>query len=178
MVACGSYDGTVGLYTDAGSFKPYFLIPKMHRRSGVTQVMFSPCGGFLYTGGRKDGKIHCWKMRAGSGAKPLYSLARPQVKKTNQTIAFDIHPHGGHLYTGDGNSVCCFDLKQGKRLDTFQAASDAVNGVSLNPNWPMLATASGERKFGNQFDSSSDSDEGGPSPDARCLKLWSVSQQP
>jgi len=84
MVACGSYDGTVGLYTDAGSFKPYFLIPKMHRRSGVAQVMFSPCGGFLYTGGRKDGKIHCWKMRAGSGAKPLYSLARPQVKKTNR----------------------------------------------------------------------------------------------
>lgn len=40
-----------------------------------------------------------------------------------------------------------FDLRDGQQVSCFKAASDTVNGVSFSPCLPLLATASGHRRY-------------------------------
>ena len=63
---------------------------------------------------------------------------------------------------------------------SFAVASDAVNGVSVHPSYPLIATASGSRHFD---ESKSETEEewrpagqgkGGHAEDANCLKIWKV----
>jgi hypothetical protein len=44
-------------------------------------------------------------------------------------------------------AVQVFDLRDGQQVSCFQAAADTVNGVSFNPRLPLLATASGHRRY-------------------------------
>lgn len=44
-------------------------------------------------------------------------------------------------------AVQVFDLRDGQQVSCFQAAADTVNGVSFNPCLPLLATASGHRRY-------------------------------
>ena len=87
-----------------------------------------------------------------------------------------------------------FDLWDGTRLHQnlfneqelqpvkkFQAHKDAVNGVSLHPSLPILATGSGQRKFGPRRmggELSSD-DEHNEEPTDRfsenIIRMWSIS---
>jgi hypothetical protein len=40
-----------------------------------------------------------------------------------------------------------FDLQNGQEVASFQAAADTVNGVHFSPCLPLLATASGHRRY-------------------------------
>ncbi|CAI5458934.1 unnamed protein product [Closterium sp. Yama58-4] len=142
LVAVGSYDGTVGLYGDLGRE----AMAVMHGHAGgVTQVLFSQDGNFLYSGARKDPAIHCWDVRNTSGV--VYSMQRC-VTSTNQRIAFDIDPSNRHLATGgEDGQVWAFDLATGSKIAAFQAAQDTVNGFAFHPCLPLAATSSGQRRF-------------------------------
>ncbi|GJP83816.1 hypothetical protein CLOP_g13917 [Closterium sp. NIES-67] len=142
LLAAGSYDGSVGLYGDLGR-EPMAV---MHgHRGGVTQVLFSRDGNFLYSGARKDPTIYCWDVRNTAGA--VYSMHRC-VTSTNQRIAFDIDPSNRHLATGgEDGQVWVFDLASGSKVASFQAAQDTVNGFSFHPCLPLAATSSGNRRF-------------------------------
>ncbi|CAI5525976.1 unnamed protein product [Closterium sp. Naga37s-1] len=142
LLAVGSYDGSVGLYGDLGRE----AMAVMHGHAGgVTQVLFSRDGNFLYSGARKDPAIRCWDVRNTSGV--VYSMQR-SVTSTNQRIAFDIDPSNRHLATGgEDGQVWAFDLATGSKIAAFQAAQDTVNGFAFHPCLPLAATSSGHRRF-------------------------------
>mmetsp|Transcript_8933 Transcript_8933/g.27037 ORF Transcript_8933/g.27037 Transcript_8933/m.27037 type:complete len:448 (-) Transcript_8933:385-1728(-) len=177
LVACGCYDGTIGIYDTRGGAWDKLDVVQGHK-GGVTQVQFSKCGNFVYSGARKDSSIHCWDMRNLSVS--LHTMSRPGVERTNQTIGFDITPLNTHLMTGGADGkVLVYDLKTSELVETFQASSDAVNGVSIHPYIPVVATASGEREYGGGFFSDSSTDEllgsapaAGVSGDRNSLRLW------
>ena len=177
LVACGCYDGTIGIYDTRGGAWDKLDVVQGHK-GGVTQVQFSKCGNFVYSGARKDSSIHCWDMRNLSAS--LHTMSRPGVERTNQTIGFDITPLNTHLMTGGADGkVLVYDLKTSELVETFQASSDAVNGVSIHPYIPVVATASGEREYGGGFFSDSSTEEllgsapaAGVSGDRNSLRLW------
>ena len=177
LVACGCYDGTIGIYDTRGGAWDKLDVVQGHK-GGVTQVQFSKCGNFVYSGARKDSSIHCWDMRNLSAS--LHTMSRPGVERTNQTIGFDITPLNTHLMTGGADGkVLVYELKTSELVETFQASSDAVNGVSIHPYIPVVATASGEREYGGGFFSDSSTEEllgsapaAGVSGDRNSLRLW------
>lgn len=60
MLAVGSYSQTTAVYAENNMEPLYVLHGQL---GGVTQVLFSKDGNYLYTGGRKDPYILCWDIR-------------------------------------------------------------------------------------------------------------------
>ncbi|XP_077254008.1 transducin/WD40 repeat-like superfamily protein [Tasmannia lanceolata] len=143
MLAMGSYSQTTAIYAEENMELLYILHGQV---GGVTQVLFSKDGNYLYTGGRKDPYILCWDIRNTAGI--VYKLYR-STEYTNQRILFDIEPCGRHLGTGGQDGlVHIYDLQNGQWVSSFQAASDTVNGFCFHPYLPMAASSSGHRRFG------------------------------
>ncbi|XP_055486942.1 LOW QUALITY PROTEIN: telomerase Cajal body protein 1 [Leucoraja erinacea] len=151
LYACASYAKTVGLYSmDEGAV----LSVLQGHRGGVTHLVFSPDGNLLYTGGRKDPEILCWDLR--QPGKVLFSMLRSAT--TNQRMYFDLELYGRYAVSGNTDwAVSVWDhspppppwaptplLEPILQLHTQQ---DCVNGVSLHPFLPLLATTSGQRQF-------------------------------
>ncbi|XP_019616447.1 PREDICTED: telomerase Cajal body protein 1-like [Branchiostoma belcheri] len=167
IYACGSYSKSVGVYTEPKG-KLLFLL--QGQQGGVTQVMFSPDGHRLYSGGRKDPEILCWDMR--NPGTVLFSLKRDVV--TNQRMYFHMSSTGRYLVSGgQAGVISVWDTAMTPAPEdssnpepvlqpvlTWRGHNDAVNGVSLHPFSTLLVTASGQRKFHVPMDSSdSDTDE-------------------
>lgn len=51
------------------------------------------------------------------------------------------------LCHSSSSSTQVFDLQDGRQVCAFQAAADTINGVAFNPSLPLLATASGHRRY-------------------------------
>lgn len=193
-VACGSYDGTVGLY----SSKNGDLSGMLHSNNrGVTQVQFSPDGNRIYSGSRMDNDLICWDVRY--MACDLFHLTRKV--QTNQRIYFDIGSRScvkrestseEILVSGgtDGN-VMFWDIPQNQNTGadkdnyesfdlesccSYQVHKDCVNGVSIHPFLPVLATSSGQRhyNYASYFSDVSDSDSSEIEIEENCLKLWKI----
>ncbi|KAG0547685.1 hypothetical protein BDA96_01G101900 [Sorghum bicolor] len=145
MLAVGSYSQTTAVYAESNMEPLYVLHGQI---GGVTQVLFSKDGNYLYTGGRKDPYILCWDIR--NTVDIVYKLYR-SADTTNQRIYFDIEPCGRHLATGGQDGmVHVYDLQGGQWVTGFQAAADTVNGFSFHPYLPFAVTSSGHRRFGMQ----------------------------
>ncbi|XP_050546404.1 telomerase Cajal body protein 1 isoform X2 [Daktulosphaira vitifoliae] len=176
VFAVGTYSKDIGIY--GGNQLMYIL---RGHKSGVTHVKFSPDGLRLYSGGRKgDDDIVCWDLR--NVGQTLFSVKRTVT--TNQRIYFDISSDGKFLVSGNSSG----DIKTWK-LDqiintqedvecvlplnsSIQTHYDCVNGVSLHPYQPLVATASGQRH--NNF--ICDDDENGEKSinfDS-SLKIWKI----
>ncbi|XP_038050304.1 telomerase Cajal body protein 1-like [Patiria miniata] len=153
LYAAGSYSKSIGLYTEPSGSMVCMVQGQV---GGVTHLMFSPDGNRLYSGGRKDPEIVCWDMR--NPGRVLFSLIRDV--STNQRMYFDLDSTGQYLVSGNQDgTVSVWDTTQPPVIQgsngesiidpilRFKAHSDAVNGVSLNPTMPIMATASGQRKF-------------------------------
>jgi WD40 repeat protein len=173
FVACGCYDGTIGFYDMNSGWGKSVQTLLGHER-GVTQVMFDRYGNYLYSGGRRDGFVHCWDTRFVT-KHPLYSLKRPGVIDTNQTIEFDIDPHNKYLISGgvDG-TASVFDLNDGKKVKEVHVSEPgaAANGISINQSsqWSLyFAVSSGNY----QFDRSTEADVSR----VNSLKLYNISKR-
>ncbi|KAM4876242.1 telomerase Cajal body protein 1 [Sylvia borin] len=178
LFACGSYGRSLGLYPVEGG-GAVALWPRLP--AAPTHLRFSPCGTRLYVGGRKDRHILCWDLRVPD--RPLLALPRPVA--TNQRVTFDLDPSGQFVVSGDTDGFVTVwdtlsppglgDPPELSPLLRFRALRDCVNGTSLHPQLPVLATASGQRLFPPLWDSDSDQEgtEDGPAPggDIR-LQLW------
>ncbi|KAH7650723.1 Guanine nucleotide-binding protein [Dioscorea alata] len=142
MLALGSYNQSTALYAEDNMELLYVL----HGQSGgITQVLFSKDGNYLYTGGRKDSYILCWDVR--NTVDIVYKLYR-STENTNQRVSFDIEPCGRHLGAGgEDGLVHIYDLQSGQWITAFQAASDTVNGFGFHPHLPLAASSSGNRRF-------------------------------
>uniref|UniRef100_A0A8C5HLD3 Telomerase Cajal body protein 1 n=1 Tax=Gouania willdenowi TaxID=441366 RepID=A0A8C5HLD3_GOUWI len=186
VYACGSYSRCAGLYScQDGTMLA--LLPTLHH-GGLTHLLFSPDGNYLYTGGRKDPEILCWDLR--EPGKVVFSLKRNV--STNQRIYFDLDPSGRYLLSGDTEGVVSVwdtlsaspdaneELLQPQRR--FQAHWDCTNGISIHPFMPLLATSSGQRQFpwpgDSEGDSASDTEGGAASRpqevtrEDNTLSLW------
>ncbi|BBN02469.1 telomerase Cajal body protein 1 [Marchantia polymorpha subsp. ruderalis] len=169
LLAAGSYNRTTALY-DENSLELLFVLHG--QQGGVTQVMFSKDGNFLYSGARKDPEILCWDIRNTAGV--LYRLPRVTAD-TNQRVAFDIEPFGRHLGTGGQDGLVHFyDLQTGDWVNSFQAALDTVNSFCFHPSLPLAASASGHRRF--VVDTEPDSDDQGYTvllkEEENCASVW------
>ncbi|KAM9833064.1 telomerase Cajal body protein 1 [Syngnathus typhle] len=149
LYACGSYSRCAGIYScQDGSLLA--LLPTRHH-GGLTHLLFSPDGYYLYTGGRKDPEILCWDLR--EPGQVVFSLKRNAG--TNQRIYFDLDPSGRYLLSGGTEGVVSvWDTRNpagGEELlqpdFQFQAHWDCANGVSIHPFLPLVATSSGQRQF-------------------------------
>lgn len=97
VYAVGSYNGTVGFYTDESPGPIDILSMGEGRRHGLTQVTFSPCGRYLYTTCRRGGTISCWDVRA--TGECLWQGDRQG--DTNQRLGFSLSSDGRLLSAGD-----------------------------------------------------------------------------
>lgn len=186
VYACGSYSRCAGLYScQDGTLLA--LLPTRHH-GGLTHLLFSPDGNYLYTGGRKDPEILCWDLR--EPGKVVFSLKRNVA--TNQRIYFDLDVSGRYLLSGDTEGVVSVWDTQTAPPDSneellqpqlrFQAHWDCTNGISIHPFMPLLVTSSGQRQFPWPSDSEGDSGlegEGGgdflspqESRQDNALSLW------
>ncbi|XP_051179264.1 uncharacterized protein [Lolium perenne] len=167
MLAVGSYSQTTAVYAESNMEPLYVLHGQL---GGVTQVLFSKDGNYLYTGGRKDPYILCWDIR--NTVEIVYKLYR-SCDTTNQRVQFDIEPCGKHLATGGQDGmVHVYDLQGGEWVTGFQAAADTVNGFSFHPYLPLATTSSGHRRFGMEDESKEESSLSG---DENCCSVWKFS---
>lgn len=162
VYAAGSYCKTVAVYSESDGALQFIL---SGHHGGVTHLSFSPDGQTLYSGGRKDSEILCWDLR--NLGKVLYCMKRTVA--THQRIYFDLSRCGSYLVSGNTNGiVTAWDLRvEPLELDDceplkkpglfFKAHDDCVSGISLHPSLPVYATTSGQRKFPELADDSSDS---------------------
>ncbi|KRY39157.1 WD repeat-containing protein 48, partial [Trichinella spiralis] len=147
----GSYDGTVALY-DNRLKEPQVVFVANQR--GITHMMMTSSGYYLFTGGRCDCEICCWDVRI--MPKKMKVLKRPA--DTPQRIYFDIDHFDKFIISGSStghviiwnldefNANNCFDhCSILKHTLTFRASSSLINGISLNPLHPFLLTSSGFR---------------------------------
>lgn len=177
LYAAGSYSRSIGLYYEPQG-EAVFVFEG--QQGGVTHIAFSPDGTKLFSGGRKDPEILCWDLR--KPGQILYVAVRKV--ETNQRIYFDLDSTGQYLFSGNHDGmVTVWDTQQPpvklrpdadfvlESFQEFRAHSDTVNGISLHPTEPVLATSSGQRHVPalDDEDLLSDTD----SYQENSLKLWS-----
>ena len=174
MFACGSYDGSVGIYSPVNG---HLLDFTAAHKTGVTFLKFSKDGFRLYTGARKGNLIKCWDIR--NVNLPIGTMSR-QVT-TNQQIYFDLIydqtvDAEWSAVSGSTDGFVKFwgmkgTIQKANELDSYQwqtdhldpsysfkAHDDCVNGCGIHPFLPLLATTSGQRHFPEVCDSEDDSD--------------------
>ncbi|XP_067014446.2 telomerase Cajal body protein 1 [Anabrus simplex] len=187
LYVVGSYSRTIALCSEPDG---KVLCLFCGQGGGVTHLAFSPDGSKLYAGCRKDSEILCWDLR--NLGTVLYTMEREV--ENHQRIYFDISSDGHYLMSGGTNGkVTVWDLQQPPvssstnhpilpSLNRFQASNDSVNGISLHHQYPILATSSGQRHFGEVSDNSDDDDAASPLLKRRHiqrengLKLWWLSK--
>ncbi|XP_011866183.1 PREDICTED: telomerase Cajal body protein 1-like isoform X2 [Vollenhovia emeryi] len=142
LVAFGTYSKCIGLYKDGPlcTFKT---------GSGVTQIEFSPCGMKLFSAVRKNSEFLCWDLRKPGNV--LYSLEGRQ-SDTNQRIQFALTFDSKQIISGgvDGN-IIVWELPETTNEEDLnpkykiRLSKDCINGISLHPSLPIIATSSGQR---------------------------------
>jgi len=168
MFALGSFAKSVGVYSEHDADLICMLPGSL---GGVTQVQFSKDGILLFAGARRDDKIVCWDLR--NPNEVLFSIKREAA--TNQKIQFDIHRSNRYLFTGNTNGkISVYDITApySQRSYSIDAHNDAVNGLSLHPYLPLVASTSGQRHFALDDDSSSSENDDSEDVIENSLRIW------
>lgn len=183
LLACGSFGGAVSVY-DEERGRHVADTPRLGK--AVTSMKFSADGRYLWIALRVSGLLYSFDVR--NLLRPVLVLDRGPL--TNQRMQFDLDPTGQYVLAGtDDGRVLMWDSWEVEPWNSssanaqaavvgesaqpaycvksapqvWQAHSAAVNGISVHPWLPMMATASGGRLFDSTAggDNVIDDDDGG-----------------
>ena len=183
VYALGSYSRSLGVYLLDQRSQLLCLLEG--QKGGITHIKFTPDGTKLVAGGRKDHDLLVWDMRQPG---ELYAVLNRKVT-TNQRIYFDIDPKGQYVVSGNTDgSATVWNLDNAPENedkviqpshDLKDLHKDAVNGCSLHPWLPMLATCSGQRhvnppKIDKDEDEIEEDEVSNIAAFENSLKIWSL----
>lgn len=157
-IACGSWNKTISLIDSRDYLVTDTLIG---HKQGVTFLKFASNGEYLVSGSRKDSNLLMWDMR--NRSLPLYRFTRRV--DTNQKIQFDMSYNSNWLISGDTRGIVhvwsLFDYDENAfpKEDQYNLHIDACTGISLHTYLPILATSSGQFKYGNDLEGDDKTDE-------------------
>jgi hypothetical protein len=180
ILAAGTFSRHIGLYAANGTGESLgtFSIAKTdaHRHiggAGVTQLLWSPCGRYLYIAERKSDGVLIFDIRV---TGQLLGWLEGRRAITNQRMKIDVVPIAqgdSHEIWAGGTDGCMrvwrnptqtagpqkcdwewkvHDGKQSSRIDrVFKELTirhtDAVSSAVLHPMGTIAATTSGQRRF-------------------------------
>ena len=143
LYAAGSFAGTTGLYVEG---QPGLIFELGQHGGGVTQLRFSSDAKLLYSAARRDDCIRCWDVRM--SCKVLASFERPSP--TNQRIGFTLvggASEGLVTASHDGRVLAFSTTAPAEPPTTLLTFADTTSDVSMHPSLPLLAVATGERRY-------------------------------
>ncbi|OGE55503.1 hypothetical protein PENARI_c004G09108 [Penicillium arizonense] len=189
VLAAGTFTRNIGLYSSNGSGESLgtFSIAKTEANRdiggrGVTQLVWSPCGRYLYIAERKSDGVLVYDIRV---LGQMLGHLRGRKAFTNQRMRIDVvpsGPDGSHEVWAGGTDGFMRVWRDpifsagGKDPDwQFRVHEDAVTSTVLHPMGNVVATCSGQRHYDHDYCSA---DEDSPVTNARnvdnSLKVWSM----
>jgi WD40 repeat protein len=156
IYAAGSFLGNVSIYSETALASSFLDIAALGY--GVNHMTWSPCGRYLWIGGRKSNEISCWDIR---GTKnKVGSVTR--LATTNQKTAFDLDPWGQFLAAGDQDgNILVYDTRTfepKRKVECVTGCTEMMHTCLFHPYSAMMITAQGERQFEQPMLSDSDSE--------------------
>ena len=149
--AIGTFANCVGIYTE-DDIECVLEIGDLE--FGVTHLKWSPCGNYLYIGGRKSDNILKWDVR--NTRKEVGRFNR--TCGTNQKYSFDLDPWGKFLATGNQEGqILIYDTTTLDLVKSSEVLGNCVNSVCFHPFSSIIFSSTGQRRF--EIDEESSDDE-------------------
>ena len=152
LIACGSLDSkTVNVY-DERSRRAVCSLNTEEGSGGCTNVRFSPCGRFLYTGYRRQGALISWDLR--ESQRILHRF--PRDDSVGQRLGFDVSHYTLATASRDG-SVLLYNVANGEVDVIMKDWIAPPVDVSFFDGGGSFAVLSGPRHGGHAADTASSS---------------------
>lgn len=147
MLATGSWNTNISIF----DIRSKDVAPKIRlqgeHRGGITHLKFLS-DTTLISGARKNSKLIVWDLR--NPGTPFFVFNR--TVETNQRIYFDVTPEGKWLCSGNTDGCLkiwnLFEIYADNfspvKEFSYKLHDDCLNGVSVHPFLPILATSSGQ----------------------------------
>ncbi|KAJ5195803.1 hypothetical protein N7449_006282 [Penicillium cf. viridicatum] len=188
ILAAGTFTRHVGLYSSNGSGELLgtFSVAKTNANRdiggrGVTQLVWSPCGRYLYVAERKSDGILVYDVRV---TGQLLGHLRGRKAHTNQRMKIDVVSSGldgSHEIWAGGTDGFMRVWRSpehcagGKDPDwEFKVHDDAVTSTMFHPMGSVVATCSGQRHFVSDDSSDEDISAKNIKQADNSLKVWSM----
>ncbi|KAJ5249883.1 hypothetical protein N7489_000293 [Penicillium chrysogenum] len=188
ILAAGTFTRHVGLYSSNGSGELLgtFSVAKTSANRdiggrGVTQLVWSPCGRYLYVVERKSDGILVYDVRV---TGQLLGHLRGRKAYTNQRMKVDVvpsGPEGSHEIWAGGTDGFMRVWRSpehcagGKDPDwEFKVHDDAVTSTMFHPMGSVAATCSGQRHFVSDDPPHEEVSTKNTKQADNSLKVWSM----
>lgn len=148
VLAAGTFSRQVGLYDKSGTGDTIGTFTVDGEGGGITQLLWSMCGRYLYVAERRSDAVAVYDVRV-AGVK-VESFA-PRAAETNQRMGVDVaYALGGEVVAGgtDGMVSVWKPGEGGAKAAEWKAHEDVVGSAVVHPTGVVMATCSGSRKLG------------------------------
>ncbi|KIW46206.1 hypothetical protein, variant [Exophiala oligosperma] len=184
LLAAGTFGRQIGLYASMGQGECVGVFSVKDTAaddqiggSGITQVAWSRDGRYLYISERKSDGVIIYDIR---NTGQLLSWLVGRNAQTNQRLSINLtstDEEGGHEIWGGGVDGevrvwkdCHHQEGPIQPAFSFKAHNDAISGTAVHSRGGVLATASGQRRFGAGLD---EGELAGGVIDS-TIKIWSL----